>query len=38
MDVKVQSMNILSVLTNRNSTINKGTLVHEEDVIPKVDQ
>jgi hypothetical protein len=35
-DVEVQMVEIPSVLTNRNSTINKATPVHEEDRILKV--
>jgi hypothetical protein len=31
-------MEISGVLTNRNSAINKATLVHEEDKTPKVNQ
>jgi hypothetical protein len=38
LDVEVQTMEIPSVLTNRNSVINKATPVHEEDIIPKVNQ
>jgi hypothetical protein len=38
LDVGVQTMEIPSVLTNRNSTINKATPVHEEDIIPKANQ
>jgi hypothetical protein len=38
LDVEIQMMEIPSVLTNRNSTINKTTSVHEEDIIPKVNK
>jgi hypothetical protein len=37
-DVEVQTMENPSVLTNRNSMINKATQVYEEDIIPKVNQ
>jgi hypothetical protein len=37
-DVEVQMVEIPSVLTNRNSMINKATPVHEEDTIPKVNR
>jgi hypothetical protein len=38
LDAKVQIVEIPSVLTNRNPIINKATLVHEEDMIPKVNR
>jgi hypothetical protein len=34
LDVEVQMVEIPSVLTNRNPTVNKATRVHEEDIIP----
>jgi 7-keto-8-aminopelargonate synthetase-like enzyme len=37
-DVEVKTMEYPSVFTNRNSTINKSTLVHEENHISKLNQ
>jgi hypothetical protein len=37
-DVGVQTMEVLSVLTNRNSSINKTTSVHEENHISKLNE
>jgi hypothetical protein len=37
-DVEEQTMGIRSILTNKNSTINKATPRHEEEIISKVNQ
>jgi hypothetical protein len=37
-DVGVQTMGIRSILTNKNSVINKATPRHEEEIISKVNQ